>query len=203
MIIVHDKNFNSVTTDITDPHYIEKIYNDFVRTVTGNLSVLGGNYTVQGYYWRSVSVASSPDGEKIWLRILRVRDKDVTGPVQKGGPQKTHAVVPDFIVPWQENLLSVEVDILRTLTQKANPDQVSLSEFPVTEEFAGISLETVARVWRTFKNKWRFLIHSMGYRVKSFLEKPVCEISECCLDKEKQQFGQISCRPQKQIVLTT
>lgn len=135
MITFKMKNFN---IDINN--YLEFTANLEVETITcPYCNTL--DMERHGYYKRYINIF----GTKYYIRILRVRCKTCG---------RTHAVLPDFILPYLHEPIKEMIDIITSTTTKDTDDNINKTKNKI-------------------KKKWKPMLFSLGLTFKDELYKLV------------------------------
>lgn len=151
-------------------YFTQKNYKQFLDTIQFHrLSCSCGRsgcLIKHAYYERRVK---TPDG-CITLRILRVICKHCG---------KTHAVFPEWIVPYSQILLKDHLKIIQTYLSQGSFEQVMMSNLYIDESNIRYIIRQYLRYWKERITAFAFVLDDT--------------ISFHCLKTLKRQFMQIKC----------
>ena len=172
MITISQSKIKSVTQTAQGESITQAAYNEIIqRLAFHKLSCTCGRHgdlVRHGYYNRSVKTALSSRA----IRILRVRCKSCG---------KTHALLPESLVPYSSVTLKVHVEILRAFI-------AGQSTRPIMEANPIIDESTIGYITRQFKRHW--LPRLASFKIP--LDK---NIVPACFRTFGRQFMQIKCTP--------
>ena len=167
MITIFTQKSNGASQKTTQESYdelIERIPFHQLRCTCGRC----GDLIRHGYYTRKIKALLS----SVILRILRVICKDCG---------KTHALVPDWLVPYSSILLKDQVQILQAHLSGESMEPI-MAEQPVIDESA------IGYIIRQFKRHW--LPRLTAFQIP--LDK---NIVPACFRVFGRQLMQIKCTP--------
>ena len=167
MITIFTQKSNGASPETTQESYdelIERIPFHQLRCTCGRC----GDLIRHGYYTRKIKALLS----SVILRILRVICKDCG---------KTHALVPDWLVPYSSILLKDQVQILQAHLSGESMEPI-MAKQPVIDESA------IGYIIRQFKRHW--LSRLTAFQIP--LDK---NIVPACFRAFGRQLMQIKCTP--------
>lgn len=172
MITISKLKSKSVRQTAHDESITQAVYDEIIqRLAFHKLSCIcgcHGDFVRHGYYNRSVKAAL----RSRVIRILRVRCKSCG---------KTHALLPECLVPYSSVPLKVHVEILRAF-------MAGQSTQPIMEATPIIDESTIGYIIRQFKRHWL-------PRLASFQIPLDKNIVPACFRTFGRQFMQIKCTP--------
>lgn len=160
MITYKTKKHNIIKQDIYDKH-IESLQRHKIKCSCGHLGCL----IIHGYYIRKIK---TPFG-KIALRIVRLLCKECG---------KTHAVLPDSIVPYSQITIEDHILILRATTKEDHNK--------IMEDNLCIDESNISYIKRNYKKHWK-------ERLRTYKISLDYNLTSLCLLYYKRQFMQIKC----------
>lgn len=165
MITLFELNCNPNTQNF------QNIYDDFIcRLQLHQLSCSCGHsacLSIHAYYTRSLKV---PDGD-IRIRICRVRCSVC---------DRTHALMPAFIVPYSQTALPDQVEIIRHLRAGKHDLSDLMQRCPSIDE------NNIKTVIRNYLRHWKQRLLSFSIPLV-----PVSDLITGCFRHHKYQFMQI------------
>ena len=127
-----------------------------------------GNLIKHGYYKRSIKF----NGELIPLRILRVRCKSCG---------KTHAILPDWIVPYSRILLKDQIEIIKTYHDNKSFDKIMINNYLIDEAHIKYIINNFNKHWKERLNTFEISFDN--------------QLIKLCFKHFKRQFMQIKQTP--------
>lgn len=160
MIIIHCDEVNEVSQK-----YYDKLISliDLLLLICPHCSHTG--VTVHCYYDRLVKTKNGI----FKLLVLRVRCRFC---------KKTHAILPDAIVPYSSVTLEDTITIILSESSESNENPLQKNLF--------LDYSDVYRVRRNFKKFWKDRLVSFGLQIDN-------QISQRCIETFRRQFMQIHC----------
>lgn len=159
MIIIHNDRVNDISQDTYDK-MLEHI--DLLLLTCPSCRHVGT--VVHAYYDRKVKT-----GDGFRLLVLRIKCRFCN---------KTHAVLPDTIIPYSSVSLEDVVNIILSESAKSSDD--------ILRDNINLDLSDVYRIKRNFRRYWK-------ERLKTFDILIDKSISRSCITRFSRQFMQIHC----------
>lgn len=127
-----------------------------------------GNLIKHGYYERSINFNS----QLASLKILRVKCKSC---------KKTHAILPEWIVPYSRILLKYQIEIIKAYQDNKSFDKIMINNYLIDEGH-------IKYIIRNFNKHWKERLNTFEISFDNQLIK-------LCFKHFKRQFMQIKQTP--------